>query len=324
MSAQLGTDVAYAAELLAAGELVAIPTETVYGLAANAFLPEAVAQIFEVKGRPRFNPLIIHTDRLEKIADLVHELPPSVQALADRFLPGPLTFLLPRNERLPEIITAGSERVGIRIPQHPLCLKLLQQLAFPLAAPSANPSGYISPTSAQHVSQQLGKQIPYILDGGECQVGLESTIIGLEADQQLQVYRLGGLALEEIEAVVGRVRLAPSIAEGSNPASPGQLKSHYAPQTPLFLGEMSELLTEHGLKGSVLLSLEDLYPDVPTQQQFRLSPAGSLQEAAARLFALLRALDQAGFKRILAQPVPEEGLGRAINDRLRRAREDQK
>jgi L-threonylcarbamoyladenylate synthase len=324
MKTDIGQDIAHAAACLRAGHLVAIPTETVYGLAANAYDPRAVLKIFEAKQRPSFNPLIVHVDRLEKCREFVQEIPPLAQQLAAAFMPGPLTLLLPKNDRLPELVTAGSHRVAVRIPQHPLCLDLLASLDFPVAAPSANPSGYISPTRAAHVAAQLGGKVAYILDGGESQVGLESTIVGIEADGELCLYRLGGLPLEAIEAITGPIRWAKTIVAGSNPASPGQLSSHYAPRTPLYLGAIESLLTTHGLENSGILTFSRVLPNIPTTQQRQLSLKGDLAEAATQLFASLRELDEAGFARILAEPVPERDLGRAINDRLGRAREDQR
>ena len=191
-----GTDVERAKQLLCSGNLVVIPTETVYGLAGNALNPRAVAAIYEVKNRPSFNPLIIHTDRLEKVTEYVASVPRVAQELAQAFWPGPLTLLLPKTDKLPDIVTAGSDRVAVRIPKHPLALALLSELDFPLAAPSANPFGYISPTTVAHVEEQLGDKIAYILDGGSCSVGIESTIVGVE-DNKLEVYRRGGISIED-------------------------------------------------------------------------------------------------------------------------------
>ena len=234
-----GTDLVYAAELLKAGRLVAIPTETVYGLAGNAFDTVAVSDIFAVKHRPTFDPLIVHTWCLERMQALVGDFPPDAQRLAVDFLPGPLTLLLPKAEAIPDIVTAGSPLVAVRIPRHPLTLRLLEMLDFPLAAPSANPFGYISPTTAAHVERQLGDKIPYILDGGPCTVGLESTIVGF-VDGRPVIYRKGGVSVEAIEAVVGKVAVRPH--SSSNPLAPGMLKSHYAPHTPILLGDISAIL----------------------------------------------------------------------------------
>ncbi len=228
--AQIGTDVAAAKALLEAGNVVGIPTETVYGLAGNALDPDAVLTIFRVKNRPSFDPLIVHTDAISKLDHFVTHIPEPVRRLAEAFWPGPLTLLFPKRDLIPDLVTAGLPAVAIRIPRHPLTLSLLRSLDFPLAAPSANPFGYISPTTAQHVADQLGNQVPYILDGGSADIGLESTIIGVE-NNQLTVFRLGGMALEQIEAVAGPV--AVRTHSTSNPAAPGMLSSHYAPRKPL-------------------------------------------------------------------------------------------
>ncbi len=313
--AQIGTDVGKAASLLRAGCLVGIPTETVYGLAGNGLDPAAVLDIFKVKQRPAFDPLILHVADARQVEPLVAEFPPMARQLADRFWPGPLTLLLDKSPLVPDLVTSGLPRVAIRMPAHPMARELLSMLEFPLAAPSANPFGYVSPTTARHVEQQLGQAIPYILDGGACQVGIESTIIGFESGQPT-VYRLGGLALEAIEAEVGKVVLA--LNQSSNPAAPGMLKSHYAPRKTLLLGQLDDLLAQHPGKALGILSFSHDYSG--SERVCRvLSPAGSLEEAAMGLFGALRDLDESAVDLILAEPMPDHGLGRAINDRLRRA-----
>nr|WP_310590383.1 L-threonylcarbamoyladenylate synthase [Dyadobacter sp. NIV53] len=227
----IDNDVQLAKQFLLKGQLVAIPTETVYGLAGNALDEKSVLSIFEVKNRPSFDPLIIHTDSLDKLKNYVTDLPASARNLAIAFWPGPLTLLLPKKSIIPDLVTSGLDHVAVRIPNHPLTLELLRQLEFPLAAPSANPFGYISPTKSEHVNAQLGEKIPYILDGGECGVGIESTIVGFVNDIPT-VYRLGGLAIDEIENIVGKVNVLPH--SSSNPQAPGMLKSHYAPRKPFF------------------------------------------------------------------------------------------
>ena len=295
------------------GELVAIPTETVYGLAANAFDGQAALRIFEVKRRPSFDPLIVHTSSLEKAAFFLKEIPEEAIKLAEALWPGPLTLLLPRNEKIPDLVTAGLPDVAVRIPRHPLSLQLLQELDFPLAAPSANPFGYISPTTAQHVEEQLGGKIPYILDGGPCQIGVESTIIGFNGNKAI-VYRMGGMSLEDLASYCPDISLMPY--SSSNPKAPGQLKSHYAPRTPVVMGQISELLRLYNKEDVAVLSFRDTYPEVP---QVTLSPSGDVNEAAKNLFSALRELDKLPVKYILTEAVPEYGLGRAINDRLARA-----
>ena len=307
----IGTDVLHAATLLQNGELVGIPTETVYGLAANALDEEAVLKIFEAKGRPKFDPLIVHCASVESIRNYVTDVPPVAEQLLQTFAPGPITLLLPKRSIIPDLVTSGLPQVAVRIPQHPLTLHLLQQLPFPLAAPSANPFGYISPTTAQHVAQQLGNRIPYILDGGPAGVGVESTIIGFEYGQPV-LYRLGGLSISEIENITGP--LQHQLNQSSNPVAPGTLKSHYAPKKKLYFGPPQPIV------GKVaVIVFNKLLPQYPPQAQHLLSPAGNLHEAARKLFATMRALDESDCDVIVTTPFPEEGLGLAINDRLRRA-----
>jgi len=316
--AEIGTDISKSCALLKAGQLVAIPTETVYGLAANALDLTAVGTIFEAKSRPTFDPLIVHIGGLKDLPRYSSDIPAPLLRLAEAFWPGPLTLLLPKADCIPDMVTSGLPRVGIRVPDHALTLKLLAHLDLPLAAPSANPFGYISPTTPAHVEAQLGNKIPYILDGGPCGVGIESTIVGME-DEQVVIYRLGGLALAEIEAEVGRVVLRQN--NNSNPRAPGQLDSHYAPRTPLMIGDLKELVPKHLARGDsiAILSLGTYFEDIPASVQQQLSPSGDIVEAAANLFAAMRTLDGCGADLILAEFVPEQGLGWAINDRLKRA-----
>lgn len=316
--ASIGIDIKAAKDLLEKGELVAVPTETVYGLAGNALNADAVARIFETKKRPSFDPLIIHTDTIEKVYQFVEDIPQSLLKLAHAFWPGPLTLLLPRKEIIPDLVTSGLDTVAVRIPSHSLTRSLLVTLDFPLAAPSANPFGYISPTQASHVNDQLGSQIPYILDGGACEVGLESTIVGLE-DGQLTVYRLGGLDIRAIEEVAGPVQVLAH--SSSNPKSPGMLKSHYAPTKPFVLGNLDQMIEEYAKKGQVfaVLSFDRAFPQLSEQFQMQLSPSGDMKEAAKNLFAAMRTLDSMDVSVILSELLPDDGLGRAVNDRLKRA-----
>lgn len=309
--AETGVDIAKAVELLTHDELVAIPTETVYGLAGNALSRTAVTKIFSVKNRPQFDPLIVHVPNLDKANDYVAEIPEQAKKLADKFWPGPLTLLLKKKSIIPDLVTAGLDTVGIRCPDHSLTRQLLQALPFPLAAPSANPFGYVSPTKPEHVNEQLGTKIQYILDGGPCPVGIESTIVGFEANVPV-VYRMGGLSLEAIEETIGRVKLMTHST--SNPKAPGQLKSHYAPGKKVILGSIEELLSEHPDAGVLSFS-----KDYRLKNQIILSPSGKPEEAAQHLFESLRAFDKMNVSVILTELVPDQGLGRAINDRLRRA-----
>lgn len=316
MNTLIGTDISAAGQFLEAGHPIGIPTETVYGLAANALSPAAVARIFEVKNRPTFDPLIVHVSDAVAAQKYALHWPDTARRLAEAFWPGPLTLLLEKREIVPDLVTAGLPRVGLRVPSHPLTLQLLQTLSFPLAAPSANPFGYISPTTAQHVFDQLQSLIPYILDGGPCRVGVESTIIGFE-DGKTVVYRLGGLSMEQLEQVAGPLTL--QLHQSSNPAAPGMLTTHYAPRKPLYLGSIDELQERFPKLRAGLLTLRPLHHKPAGALCISLSSAGDLNEAAQNLFAAMRLLDQSDVDVIFAEPMPETGLGRAINDRLKRA-----
>ena len=312
----IGTALSTAAELLRRGEVVALPTETVYGLAGNALNPKAVAAIFDIKNRPRFDPLIVHTSAVEQLSQYASVFPEAARRLAYRFMPGPLTLLLDKADTIPDLVTAGSSRVALRIPDHPLTLSLLRQLSFPLAAPSANPFGYISPTTAQHVADQLGGQIPYILDGGPCRVGVESTIVGFEAEHPV-VYRKGGVPVEDIRALIGSVQVREHST--STPNAPGMLKSHYAPRAKVVIGKIEELLPAYAGQEVGIIRFRSGVDSIPAERQLVLSPSGDFSEAARQLFAGMRRLDAMQLEVILAELLPEKGLGRAVNDRLRRA-----
>ena len=301
--------------MLTEGKLVGIPTETVYGLAGNALNMSAVTEIFHAKNRPTFDPLIVHTYSKEKATELVTEMPDYAQKLATAFWPGPLTLLLPGNEKINKLITSGSDLVGIRVPNHPLTLELLKQIKFPLAAPSANPFGYISPTSAQHVVNQLGGEVAYILDGGSCTVGLESTIVG-PGKKHPAIYRKGGISQEDIEAIIGPVEVMPY--SSSNPKAPGMLDRHYSPRTPILLGNIPELLKKYITKNTAVLSFTKDYRQGHPNDKI-LSPSADTREAAVNFFSSLRELDNLGVDIILAELVPNEALGASINDRLKRA-----
>jgi L-threonylcarbamoyladenylate synthase len=316
MQTVIGTDIRQAIDFLRLGEVVAIPTETVYGLAGNALNENAVLKIFDAKQRPRFNPLILHVASMDQFGLYASEVPEACHILASRFSPGPLTFLLPKTELVPDLVTAGSERVAIRIPAHPLALELLGLIDFPLAAPSANPFGYVSPVTAQHVWDGLQRRIPYILDGGPCPMGLESTIIGFEA-KDITLHRHGAIPLEAIEEALGR---KISVRKNGDPVNaPGQLKSHYAPHIPLWMGDVDSLMQVHHGKRIAVISFHRRYVYPEPAYQFILSPEGDLHEAARNLFRVLREVDTLDADIILAERFPEAGLGRAINDRLQRA-----
>jgi len=311
---EIGSDLLYAASLLRRGGLVAIPTETVYGLAGNALDADAVLKIYRVKDRPQFNPLIVHLANIDAMAKYA-EVPAIAYRLAERFSPGPITYVLPKKTVVPDITTGGGETVALRIPAHAMALELLALLDFPLAAPSANPSGYISPVTAEHVQQGLGGKIAYILDGGQCSVGLESTVIAF-ATNKIIVLRAGGVtveALREFAPVEVRTHAAPGAG------SPGLLKSHYAPKTRLIVGNLRSLLEEYAAQKVAVLSLWELMRGENIVACEVLSPSSDLTEAARNLFAALRRLDAAGAELIVAERMPEHGFGLAINDRLDRA-----
>jgi L-threonylcarbamoyladenylate synthase len=313
----IGNNIPYAIELLNSNKLVAIPTETVYGLAANAFNENAVLNIYKTKNRPQFNPLIIHSNRIERFEEWGLLIPADVKLLAQHFWPGPITFIIPANHKIPEIVTAGTGAVAIRVPNHPITLDLLAKLTFPLAAPSANPSGFISPTSALHVEQQLGNKIDYILDGGNCKVGVESTIISF-LENEPKILRFGGLAIEGIEAVLNK-----KLATGSNNdkiVAPGMLSKHYAPVHPLQIVEnLSESIQLFDKNRVGVISFSESFAEVPIAHQFVLSKTKDLNEAASNLFAAMRHVDELDLDIILSEKFPNIGLGYAINDRLKRA-----
>ncbi|MBT1702502.1 L-threonylcarbamoyladenylate synthase [Chryseosolibacter indicus] len=311
--AEIGNDIEKAKYLLEQGELVAIPTETVYGLAANALNVSAVTKIFEVKNRPHFDPLIVHVPHAGATLRYVTAINDKAKQLANAFWPGPLTLLLEKQPVIPDLVTSGLPNVGIRCPAHPLTGSLLEVLDFPLAAPSANPFGYVSPTRPEHVEEQLGSKIAYILDGGVCEVGLESTIVGFDNGETV-VYRMGGLSIESIQKEIGNVRV--QVHSSSNPKAPGQLQSHYAPGKKLVVGKIEELLQLYPAHESGLLTFNK---DFNSPYQIILSPTGKLEEAAQNLFTALRGFDKMPIEVILAEFVPDVGLGKAINDRLRRA-----
>ncbi len=319
-------DIDAAVQALRQGRLVAFPTETVYGLGADATNDRAVAAIFEAKGRPRFNPLIIHVDRAAAAARL-GTLDARAQRLAEAFWPGPLTLVVPRAPGCPvsRLATAGLDTLALRVPAHPVAQALLAAFGGPVAAPSANVSGRLSPTEAEHVAESaLAEKVAVILDGGECAVGLESTIVALIPGEPARLLRPGGLAREEIEAVLGEplvravtpgaaapAEAGKTAADPARPESPGQLKSHYAPRARLRLNATAPR------PGEMYLAFG---PEAPKGVPgLNLSPTGNLAEAAANLFAYLHILDETGVDTIAVAPIPEEGLGEAINDRLRRA-----
>lgn len=303
----------HAAQIIRRGGLVAFPTETVYGLGADAGNPQAVARIFEVKARPRIDPVIVHVASFET-AMLYGRFPDSANRLMREFWPGPLTLIVEKQPSVPEIVTAGLETVAIRMPNHPAALALIAAAGCGIAAPSANPFGYVSPTEAQHVEEQLGDVIDMILDGGPCPVGVESTILSLTGATPC-VLRAGGTPVEELESILGKLDI--HIGTTPHPQSPGQLKRHYATRTRL---EIVEEASE-GLAPGEKVGLLSMTPPTDPRKYAAievLSSSEDLREAAANLFRALRRLDVLSLDRIIARPIAERGLGLAIMDRLRR------
>lgn len=302
---------------LSANDLVAIPTETVYGLAANAYSESAIKRIYETKQRPMHNPLILHFSDRKNMDEYATDIPEIAYRLADRFWPGPLTLVLKKAPHISSIITAGKDTVGLRIPDHPLTLELLHKLDFPLVAPSANASNHISPTSPEHVKRSLGSKAPYILDGGQCKNGLESTIIGFDGEKPI-IYRYGAIGQEELEEFLGNT--LDAITSSSAPLAPGMLSKHYSPKTKLVLtNDIAEVLSMHPKKRIGILSFGSTDQFGESFPIKNLSVTGDVSEAASRLFSSLYELEEMDLELIVAGFVPNVGVGRSINDRLLRA-----
>lgn len=313
----ISKDSTKAIDLLTNEDVVAIPTETVYGLAGNIYSEKAIRKIFAVKQRPLFNPLIAHVASIEKAEELAADFPEKARRLAEAFWPGSLTLLLKKKTTVPDLITAGKDTVAIRIPNHPVTLELLRNLPFPLAAPSANPFGSISPTNAQHVENYFKDSISMVLEGGPCQNGIESTIVGFENNEPV-IYRLGSISMEEITAVVGEVTLKNKKEVAPN--APGMLSRHYAPNTKLYLvDDVADFIKEHPTKkiGVIRFSKELESPNIAHLEM--LSETGNLKEATSKLYATLHKLDTLDIDMIVAEKFPDTGLGKSINDRLERA-----
>ena len=313
----ISKDISKAIEILSTNDLVAIPTETVYGLAGNIFSEHAIRKIFQLKQRPLFNPLIVHTHSMEEVQKFVKHIPEKAKKLAEAFWPGSLTMVMEKNPVIPDLITSGKNTVAVRIPNHPVVLQLLQQLDFPLAAPSANPFGCISPTRPKHVANYFGDKLSMVLDGGECANGIESTIIGFEGEDPV-LYRLGSIAIEDITKVVGEVKIKNK--KEVAPDAPGMLERHYAPETSTFLtDDVPSLLKSFSDKKIGVLSLNNTFTDPSVHVSEVLSLSGNLKEAAANLYATLHKLDEMDLDIIVAERMPDINLGKSINDRLERA-----
>ena len=303
-----------AAELLNQGEVVAIPTETVYGLAANAFDENAVKKVFEIKQRPLFNPLIVHIKSIDYLEKIAKDIPPIALELAKHFWPGSLTLVLPKKDIIPDIVTANKKTVAVRVPSHPITLQLLNRLHYPLAAPSANPFGYISPTKAFHVEKQLGNKISFILDGGSCEKGIESTIIGFENHKPI-LYRVGAITKEEIENYIGKIQIKNNAAVA--PEAPGMLNKHYSPKTRFIVTDNIKLEIKkykNNNVGFLTHSDTDLKKNV-----IQITNNGDLDEAAKNLYDAMHQLDSLQYDLIIAEKFIEYGIGISLNDRLYRA-----
>ena len=311
------TDLNLAIKALTSNEIVAMPTETVYGLAGNAYSEVAVEKIYSLKNRPHYNPLIVHIKSAEFLPNVACEIPEIAKKLAEEFWPGPLTLVLKKQSIIPDIVTAGKDTVAIRVPNHPVALNLLQKLDFPLAAPSANPFGSISPTTAQHVHNFFQDTLEVVLEGGECERGIESTIIGFENNQPI-IYRLGSLSVESIENKIGK--LLSKTNDDKAPIAPGMLSRHYAPQTDTFLtNDIETFISNNPDKKIGVLVFQHPVKNSQILQQEVLSKAGNLEEAAKNLYAAMHRLDSLQLDLIVAEFFPETGLGKTINDKLQRA-----
>ncbi len=310
-------DIQKAIAILNQNDLIAIPTETVYGLAGNIYSEAAISKIFAMKNRPLFNPLIVHIHSINQLEQLTRYIPDKALVLAKAFWPGALTLVLKKNSQVPDLITAGKDSVAIRMPNHPVALALLEQLRFPLAAPSANPFGCISPTKAIHVEEYFGDTLRMVLDGGDCESGVESTIIGFEGEEPI-LYRLGAISVEDIAAVIGSVNIKNK--EETTPDAPGMLLKHYAPLTATYLTtDLNESIQSFAHQKIGLLLFSKKIDDPQIVHQEILSENNDLKEAATHLYAAMHRLDKLNLDVIIAERFPDIGLGKTINDRLERA-----
>ena len=312
-------DINLAIKILENDGIIGFPTETVYGLAGNIYSEKAINKIFEVKQRPKFNPLIVHISKIGDLDKIAVDIPEKARLLGQHFWPGSLTLLLKKQPSIPDLITAGKPTVAVRIPNHTMALALLDALDFPLAAPSANPFGSISPTTAQHVTDYFPLALELVLDGGACENGIESTIVGFE-DEKVIIYRLGAIAIEEIEAVIGKTE--NYILNNEAPVAPGMLKKHYAPKTNFILTDNveNEIIKHPNLKIGVL-SFSTHYTSKSIVSIKVLSKNKNLKEASKNLYSAMHQLDKENLNLIIAEKFEETGLGKSINDRLTRASE---
>ena len=308
------TSVSEAARLLKEGEVVAIPTETVYGLAGNAFEPKALAKIFAAKERPTFDPLIVHIADIAQLTDIAKDIPDSAYKLAEAYWPGPMTIILPKKDCIPDLCTSALPSVAVRFPSHPIAQAIIKESGLPLAAPSANLFKHVSPTTAEHVAAQLADRIAGIVDGGPCSVGVESSIISLVGEPT--VMRPGAITPEMFKAILGEVKIKESTSKPGQPMlAPGQCDTHYRPQVPLYYGEVPAgyTLPEH----TVRIAFGSQAGPIPAT--VNLSATGDMVEATSKLYAFMHDLDKSEYNLILVDPIPNTGVGMALNDRLKRA-----
>ena len=308
------TSVSEAARLLKDGEVVAIPTETVYGLAGNAFEPKALAKIFAAKERPTFDPLIVHIADIAQLTDIAKDIPDSAYRLAEAYWPGPMTIILPKKDCIPDLCTSALPSVAVRFPSHPIAQAIIKESGLPLAAPSANLFKHVSPTTAEHVAAQLADRIAGIVDGGPCSVGVESSIISLVGEPT--VMRPGAITPEMFKAILGEVKIKESTSKPGQPMlAPGQCDTHYRPQVPLYYGEIPAgyTLPEH----TVRIAFGTQHGPIPAT--VNLSATGDMVEATSKLYAYMHDLDDPKYDLILVDPIPNTGVGMALNDRLKRA-----
>ena len=309
------TSVSEAARLLKDGEVVAIPTETVYGLAGNAFEPKALAKIFAAKERPTFDPLIVHIADIAQLTDIAKDIPDSAYRLAEAYWPGPMTIILPKKDCIPDLCTSALPSVAVRFPSHPIAQAIIKESGLPLAAPSANLFKHVSPTTAEHVAAQLADRIAGIVDGGPCSVGVESSIISLVGEKPT-VLRPGAITPEMFAKVLGDVAIKESTSKPGQPMlAPGQCDTHYRPQVPLYYGEVPAgyTLPEH----TVRIAFGTQTGPIPAT--VNLSATGDMVEATSKLYAFMHDLDKFEYDLILVDPIPNKGIGIALNDRLKRA-----